>query len=161
MSLYPTKMPPITIKNMHKYWNLSNLWGKFITKAIIRIKKTMNFLNAIKAARGSIVTQYEERMLVVHMNIEYGMIIFIASLRKLVFMTVRKIMTLTIRWIMNAYWMVMNIYERVKVKAYGSEEESRVEGLTRGEDAVEQTNEKILMTDHCYVFWVYYLNQTN
>ena len=63
----------------------------------------MNFLNAIKAARGSIVTQYEERMLVVHMNIEYGMIIFIASLRKLVFMTVRKIMTLTIRWIMNAY----------------------------------------------------------
>ena len=38
--------------------------------AISRIKNTMNFLKAIKAAKGSTVTQYDDRIFVVHMNKE-------------------------------------------------------------------------------------------
>lgn len=70
MSFYPTRIPPNTITKMQKYWRLLNLCGKLKTKAITRMKNTVNFLNAMKAARGNTVTQYELRMLVVHMIIE-------------------------------------------------------------------------------------------
>ena len=61
------------------------------------MKKTMNFLNAIKAAKGKIVTQYEDRMLVVHINTAYGMIILIESSLILVLNKIKKTRTLTIR----------------------------------------------------------------
>jgi hypothetical protein len=57
MSLSPTRIPPKTIKNMSKYCNLLKLFGNFNVVAIIKIKKTINFLNAIKAAKGITVTQ--------------------------------------------------------------------------------------------------------
>ena len=74
--------------------------------AIRRMKNTVNFLKAMKAASGNTVTQYDDKMLVVHMIIEYGMINFIASLLNLVFQTVINSKIFISRCIMNAYIML-------------------------------------------------------
>ena len=71
--------------------------------AMSKMKKTVNFLNAIKAAKGSTVTQYELKILVVHIIIEYGMIILIASFLKLVLKTAMNRIIFTIRWTKNAF----------------------------------------------------------
>ncbi len=74
--------------------------------AIRRMKKTVNFLKAMKAARGKIVTQYEERMLVVHMTIAYGIISLIASFRNLILQTNMKRKMLTSLCTKKA-WVIM------------------------------------------------------
>lgn len=69
MSFPPTITPPIIIKKMQRYWSLLKLWGKLNNKAISKTKKTVNFLKAIKAAKGKIVTQYDDKIFVVHITI--------------------------------------------------------------------------------------------
>lgn len=65
--------------------------------AITNTKKTMNFLKAMKAANGSTVTQYDDKIFVVHIQIEYGMIVFIASNRNFVLNITENNTMLTIR----------------------------------------------------------------
>ena len=63
------------------------------------MKNTIIFLNAIKAANGNTVTQYEDKIFVVHINIEYGIIVFIISLRILILNINMKNIMFTMRWI--------------------------------------------------------------
>lgn len=106
ISLPPTKIPPTTMKNMQPYCNLLNLCGRLNMMAMIKMKNTVNFLNAIKAARGKIVTQYDDKILVVHIIIEYGIISFIASFLILVFHMTPKSTILHSLWTKNALFMI-------------------------------------------------------
>ena len=57
----------------------------------------MNFLNAMKAANGNIVTQQDDKIFVVHIQIEYGIIVLIASNRNFVLYIKENNAILTIR----------------------------------------------------------------
>jgi len=74
-SFYPTRAPPITIPTIHTFWNLLVFTGNLRTTVIAKIKSTMNFLNERNPAKGMIVRQYDESILLRHMKREYGKIL--------------------------------------------------------------------------------------
>jgi len=56
----------MAIKTRQMYCILLKLLGNFKIIPTIRTKMTINFLNAINAARGIRVRQYDDKILIVH-----------------------------------------------------------------------------------------------
>ena len=71
MSLSPTRAPPKTIPKMQIYCILLVVTGSLAASETPKIKRIINFLNAKNAAIGIIVRQYDDKILLVHINAEY------------------------------------------------------------------------------------------
>ena len=102
ISLSPIINPPMTMEPMHPQCILLKLLGRFMAIPTISTKKTTNFLKAMKAARGMIVTQQEDKILIVHIMKAQGMM-YTSSFHQIkVFLFIFQFMKIiTNLWIIN------------------------------------------------------------